>query len=73
VLLKSKLLPFSSVVGGGLTLVDENGCAHFIVNFMGTTNGISRAQSDALAKQLDALISRNILNVPDFPNHESMP
>lgn len=61
--LKSKLVPYSSVVGGGLMLTDERGAAQFIVNFMGTSNGINKDQSDALAEQIQALINANGLFV----------
>jgi len=33
--LKSKVVRYSSIVGGGLMLTDEAGAARFIVNFMG--------------------------------------
>jgi hypothetical protein len=62
--LKSKVVPYSSVVGGGLMLTDKDGAARFIVNFMGTTAGISKEQSEALSEQIDALINAHGLSVP---------
>ena len=50
--LTAKLTPYSSVVGGGLQIVDEKGRARFIVALMGTTDGISKEQNDELSKRL---------------------
>lgn len=71
--LKSKIVRYSSVVGGGLMLTDERGAAMFIVNFMGASKGISKAQSEALSEQIDALINANGLSVPnEFPPDNSL-
>jgi hypothetical protein len=57
--------PYSSVVGGGLTLLNEKGHVAFLVMFMGPTTGISKEQNDALAKQLADWIELYGLEVPD--------
>lgn len=44
-------IPYSSVVGGGLTLIEADGRAAFIVNFMGTTNGITKEETEAFSDQ----------------------
>jgi len=44
-------VPYSSVVGGGLALNKIDGSAGFIVNFMGTSNGITKAETEALTEQ----------------------
>lgn len=63
--LRAKKVPYSGIVGGGLMLTTEGGAAAFIVNFMGTTRGITREQSDALAEQIEALINAHGLFVPE--------
>lgn len=50
--LTAKLTPWSSVVGGGLHLVDEAGRVRFMVAIMGTTDGITKEQSAELSKLL---------------------
>lgn len=45
--LTAKEVPYSSIVGGGLMLIDESGRAAFQVMFMGTTNGITKEQTAA--------------------------
>lgn len=67
--LKSKIVRYSSVVGGGLMLTDERGAVQFIVNFMGASNGISKEQSQALSEQIDALINANAIFVPEPPDY----
>lgn len=65
--LTAKLVPYSGVVGGGLQLIDESGRAVFIVNFIGTGFGISKAQSEALARRLETLINADGILAPEFP------
>lgn len=48
--LSSDLVPYSSVVGGGLVL-KKDGRAGFIVNFIGTTEGITKDETAALSQQ----------------------
>lgn len=56
--------PYSSIVGGGLTLCDEAGRARFLVMFCGTTAGITKEETAALTEQFaDAL--PNGIDVPD--------
>lgn len=62
--LKAKKSPYSSIVGGGLQLVDDNGRTRFMVLFTGTTDGISKEQDAALAEQLVAWINQHGLDIP---------
>lgn len=63
--LKAQTVPYSGVVGGGLMLTDTTGRARFVVNFMGTTEGITKEETEALTKQIEAFISEYGLEVPD--------
>lgn len=63
--LKATKVPFSSVVGGGLMLTDEKGRAAFIVNFMGTTAGITKEQASAMAEAFAKWVNENGLEVPE--------
>jgi len=65
--LKAKQIGYSSIVGGGLLLVDEAGAGQLIVNFMGTTKGISKEQYLALSEQIGKLINQAGLDVPEHP------
>lgn len=65
--LTSKMTPYSSVVGGGLTLTAEDGSAAFMVMFIGTTKGITKEENQALAEQFHKWISEHGLSVPDRP------
>ena len=60
---KAKPVPYSGVVGGGLMLTSEDGSAAFILNFMGTTKGITREQTEAMSKQIATWINENGLEV----------
>jgi len=44
-------VPYSSIVGGGLVLKRMDGRAGFIVNFIGTTEGITKEETAALSEQ----------------------
>jgi len=46
-------------------LLAEDGHAAFIVNFMGTTAGITREETEALSKQFAAWIAEHGLTIPD--------
>lgn len=63
--LNAQITPYSSTVGGGLTLLDEEGRASFMVLFCGTTRGISKEQTAALAKQFSGFIEEHGLEVPE--------
>lgn len=58
-------VPYSSVVGGGLTLIAEDRSIGFIVNFMGTSKGITREETAALAKQFATWVNERGLEIPD--------
>lgn len=71
--LKSKIIGYSSVVGGGLMLTDERGYTMFLVNFLGFSSGISKEQSQELAEQINALINTHGLSAPvAFPPDNSV-
>jgi uncharacterized protein YecA (UPF0149 family) len=63
--LQARQVPFSSVVGSGLTLYDEKGRAAFIVNFMGTTQGITREQTEAMSAAFTDWVNEFGLEVPE--------
>ena len=49
--LTADIVPYSSVVGGGLTLKKMDGRAGFIVMFIGTAEGITKEETAALSEQ----------------------
>ncbi len=56
--------PYSSVVGGGLSLREHGGRVRFMVMLCGTTEGITKAEDAAIVKAImDAL--PNGIEVPD--------
>lgn len=55
--------PYSSIVGGGLVLLDEKGHAKFQLGLSGTTEGISKEQNDSLCQQLEQLINTRGLDL----------
>lgn len=61
--LTARAIPYSSVVGGGLILVDEKGAARFGVIFRGTSWGISKEQNNQLSEQIINLINTNGIEV----------
>jgi hypothetical protein len=61
--LKAQAFPYSSIVGGGVLLLDEKGAAVFQVGLRGTTKGISKEQTDAITARLVELINRCGLEV----------
>lgn len=61
--LKAKSIPYSGVVGGGLMLTNEDGSASFILNFIGTTKGISKEQTESMSKQIAVWINENGLDI----------
>ena len=63
--LRARTFPHSSIVGGGLTLLAEDGRAAFIVSFCGTTAGIRKEETEALSKQFAAWVEEHGLEVPD--------
>lgn len=62
--LKAKSIPYSGVVGGGLMLTSEDGATAFILNFMGASKGITKDQTEAMAKQIATWINENGLDIP---------
>lgn len=57
-------VPYSSIVGGGLTLKKMNGSAGFIVNFIGTTEGITKEENKALSEQFAWFVQNYGVSVP---------
>lgn len=63
--LRAKQIPHSGIVGGGLLLTDNNsGAAMFMISFMGTSQGITKEETEALSEQIEALINAHGLSVP---------
>jgi hypothetical protein len=60
-------VPYSSVVGGGLMLKRADGSAGFIVNFMGTTQGITKAETAALSERFAWFVNNFGCAVPARP------
>lgn len=56
--------PYSSVVGGGLILFDQSGRAAFKLAIMGTSNGVTREENDAIARRIAELVNCHGLEVP---------
>lgn len=63
--LKATEVPYSSVVGGGLTLVDETGAARFQVAIFGTTDGITKEETAAIRAALASGIPADGIEVPE--------
>lgn len=63
--LSAQTVPYSSVVGGGLMLCDPTGRARFVVNFMGTTEGITKEETAAMSEQFAAWINSHGLTCPE--------
>ena len=55
--LTARPIPYSSIVGGGLVLVDENGKDRFIITVAGTINGINFDENAYICNQLIAGIA----------------
>lgn len=60
-----KLKAMSSTVGEGLTLVDEAGCARFMVAIFGTTEGITKEETAAIGAALRSGIPVDGIDVPE--------
>lgn len=57
-------IPFSSNVGGGISLRDKDkGVPLFQLAFIGTRNGISKEQTESLANQIAKLINEHGVSV----------
>lgn len=64
VMLIARATPYSSTVGGGVTLEDEQGRARFMVMFIGTTDGITKEENDALARNYEWFVNEMGQAVP---------
>lgn len=60
----AETVPYSSIVGGGLTLKSIDGRAAFIVNFIGTSRGITKEETAALADQFRWFVKHYGVSVP---------
>lgn len=65
--LKAEAIRYSSVVGGGVLLLDERGAAAFQLALIGTTKGISKDQNGVIAARLVELINTHGLEIADPP------
>lgn len=63
--LKAEAFPYSSIVGGGVMLLNERGAATFQIGLRGTTKGITKEQTEAITRRLVELINRCGLEVED--------
>lgn len=63
--LKAQKTPYSGTVGGGLCLIDENGRARFMVAIFGTTQGITKEETAAIAAALESGIPADGIDVPE--------
>lgn len=63
--LTAKVIPFSSIVGGGVALLDAHGRIRFQIALLGCSHGISKLQSDDMAHQLAFLINELGLDAID--------
>ncbi len=62
--LRAERVPYSSVVGGGVMLLDEGGAVTFQIALIGTRKGISKEQTDAIGDRLVALINEHGMDAP---------
>jgi hypothetical protein len=56
--LHAKPFGYSSVVGGGLQLAEKDGRTAFLVSFLGTTQGITKTETEELTNQIVDLIEK---------------
>lgn len=56
--------PYSSVVGGGVQLLDTHGRPRFLLAPIGTTDGITKEENRAIANRIAELINQHGLEVP---------
>jgi hypothetical protein len=55
---------YSSVVGGGLQVVDKSGAVRFLICMIGTTEGITREETEAISSQIIAALKDRELLIP---------
>jgi hypothetical protein len=63
--LKAKLVPYSSTVGGGLSLIDESGRVRFMVAIFGASHGITKEETTIISKALIAGLPPEGIEVPE--------
>lgn len=61
--IRAQAFLYSSIVGGGVMLLDERGAAVFQIGLRGTTKGITKEQTEAITARLVELINRCGLEV----------
>ena len=61
--LHATLVPYSSTVGGGLMLLDRKGQVKFQIMLMGSTEGITKEESDQISDSLCGMINDNGLEI----------
>lgn len=62
--LKAKITPYSSIVGGGVTLFDEAGRVQFQIAILGVA-GITKEQSTAISAHIVKAMDADPLTLPD--------
>lgn len=55
--LTAEPVPYSSIVGGWLVLKREDGRAGFVVNFIGTSEGITKEETAELSEQFARFVN----------------
>jgi hypothetical protein len=63
--LKAEQTPYSSTVGGGLTLIDEAGRVRFMVAIFGTTQGITKEETAVIGAALRNGMPADGIDVPE--------
>lgn len=63
--LKAEKTPYSSIVGGGLTLKNDAGRLAFVVSIIGTTQGITKQEDAEISARLVELINKHGLEVSE--------
>lgn len=61
----AKVVPWSSIVGGGVKLLDPSGKVCFMVAFIGMQQGITKEQSVALSEQFVTWVNNHKVTVPE--------
>jgi hypothetical protein len=63
--LKARAIGYSGVVGGGVTLDNEEGHACFVLSLIGTTKGVTKQETDEICARLVLLINSGGLIVTE--------
>lgn len=66
--IRAQPISYSSIVGGGIMLLDDKGRACGQIAFIGGGSRITSEQDNAMSRQIAALINTHGLEIPDAPN-----